>query len=243
MTQPVVHLRRGGVSVVVAPTSDGPAALHWGADLGPLVQRRPRRSRGAAHARPPPLRPRRTALALGGARLRLRVRRPPRPGGLPPRRPVGSPGPPRLDVGPRGGRRRQHAHAGRARCRGRLGGRGRARARRRPGLLRSPHRGHQPRRRRPPPDRRPRRPPRRSARHRAARPHRPLVQGAHARSGTRSSRAPIARDARHGRTGHDATLLLVAGTPGFGFGTGRGVGRAHRLERQPHDVRRAHAGG
>ena len=28
------------------------------------------------------------------------------------------------------------------------------------------------------------------------------------------------RDARHGRTGHDATLLLVAGTAGFGFGTG-----------------------
>lgn len=36
MTQPVVHLRRGGVSVVVAPTADGPALLHWGADLGPL---------------------------------------------------------------------------------------------------------------------------------------------------------------------------------------------------------------
>lgn len=28
------------------------------------------------------------------------------------------------------------------------------------------------------------------------------------------------RDARHGRTGHDATLLMVAGTPGFTFGTG-----------------------
>ncbi|RYB94972.1 alpha-galactosidase [Nocardioides oleivorans] len=28
------------------------------------------------------------------------------------------------------------------------------------------------------------------------------------------------RDARHGRTGHDATLLLVAGTPGFSFGAG-----------------------
>ena len=28
------------------------------------------------------------------------------------------------------------------------------------------------------------------------------------------------RDARHGRTGHDATLLMVAGTPGFGFGAG-----------------------
>jgi alpha-galactosidase len=36
----------------------------------------------------------------------------------------------------------------------------------------------------------------------------PWVQGTHR------------RDARHGRTGHDATLLLVAGTPGFGFGTG-----------------------
>ncbi len=28
------------------------------------------------------------------------------------------------------------------------------------------------------------------------------------------------REARHGRTGHDATLLLAAGTPGFGFGRG-----------------------
>ena len=28
------------------------------------------------------------------------------------------------------------------------------------------------------------------------------------------------RDSRHGRTGHDATLLMVAGTPGFGFGHG-----------------------
>ena len=28
------------------------------------------------------------------------------------------------------------------------------------------------------------------------------------------------RGARHGRTGHDATLLLAAGTPGFGFGRG-----------------------
>ncbi|SCF37937.1 alpha-galactosidase [Micromonospora mirobrigensis] len=28
------------------------------------------------------------------------------------------------------------------------------------------------------------------------------------------------REGRHGRTGHDATLLLVAGTPGFGFGHG-----------------------
>jgi alpha-galactosidase len=34
------------------------------------------------------------------------------------------------------------------------------------------------------------------------------VQGAHR------------RDARHGRTGHDATLLMVAGTPGFSFGSG-----------------------
>ncbi len=29
------------------------------------------------------------------------------------------------------------------------------------------------------------------------------------------------RDGRHGRTGHDASLLLVAGTPGFGFGHGQ----------------------
>jgi alpha-galactosidase len=29
------------------------------------------------------------------------------------------------------------------------------------------------------------------------------------------------RSGRHGRTGHDATLLLVAGTPGFGFRSGR----------------------
>ncbi len=36
----------------------------------------------------------------------------------------------------------------------------------------------------------------------------PWVQGTHR------------RDARHGRTGHDATLLLVAGTPGFAFGAG-----------------------
>jgi len=28
------------------------------------------------------------------------------------------------------------------------------------------------------------------------------------------------REGRHGRTGHDATLLMVAGTPGFGFGAG-----------------------
>ena len=28
------------------------------------------------------------------------------------------------------------------------------------------------------------------------------------------------REGRHGRTGHDATLLLVAGTPGFGFRSG-----------------------
>ena len=36
----------------------------------------------------------------------------------------------------------------------------------------------------------------------------PWVQGTHR------------RDGRHGRTGHDATLLLVAGTPGFGFSRG-----------------------
>ena len=36
----------------------------------------------------------------------------------------------------------------------------------------------------------------------------PWVQGTHR------------RDARHGRTGHDATLLMVAGTPSFTFGTG-----------------------
>ncbi|HEY0645199.1 MAG TPA: glycoside hydrolase family 36 N-terminal domain-containing protein, partial [Nocardioides sp.] len=36
----------------------------------------------------------------------------------------------------------------------------------------------------------------------------PWVQGTHR------------RDARHGRTGHDATLLMVAGTPGFTFGAG-----------------------
>ncbi|KQV71339.1 hypothetical protein ASC64_04670 [Nocardioides sp. Root122] len=36
----------------------------------------------------------------------------------------------------------------------------------------------------------------------------PWVQGTHR------------RDGRHGRTGHDATLLMVAGTPGFGFGHG-----------------------
>ncbi len=29
-----------------------------------------------------------------------------------------------------------------------------------------------------------------------------------------------ARESRRGRTGHDATLLLVAGTPGFGFRSG-----------------------
>ncbi len=28
------------------------------------------------------------------------------------------------------------------------------------------------------------------------------------------------RDSRHGRTGHDSSLLLAAGTPGFGFGHG-----------------------
>ncbi|PUA80115.1 alpha-galactosidase [Nocardioides currus] len=36
----------------------------------------------------------------------------------------------------------------------------------------------------------------------------PWVQGTHR------------RDGRHGRTGHDATLLMVAGTPGFGFSAG-----------------------
>lgn len=36
----------------------------------------------------------------------------------------------------------------------------------------------------------------------------PWVQGTHLRTG------------RHGRTGHDATLLLMAGTPGFGFSHG-----------------------
>ncbi len=36
----------------------------------------------------------------------------------------------------------------------------------------------------------------------------PWVQGSFVRTG------------RHGRTGHDATLLMVAGTPGFGFGHG-----------------------
>ena len=36
----------------------------------------------------------------------------------------------------------------------------------------------------------------------------PWVQGTHR------------RDSRHGRTGHDATLLLMAGTPGFTFSTG-----------------------
>ena len=36
----------------------------------------------------------------------------------------------------------------------------------------------------------------------------PWVQGTHR------------RDGRHGRTGHDATLLMIAGTPGFGFSHG-----------------------
>ncbi len=36
----------------------------------------------------------------------------------------------------------------------------------------------------------------------------PWVQGTHR------------RDSRHGRTGHDATLLMIAGTPAFGFGHG-----------------------
>ena len=41
------------------------------------------------------------------------------------------------------------------------------------------------------------------------------------------------RDSRHGRTGHDATLLLVAGTPGFGNRHGEVHGHASRLERRP----------
>ena len=41
------------------------------------------------------------------------------------------------------------------------------------------------------------------------------------------------RDNRRGRTGADATTLLVAGTEGFDFGVGRGLGPAHGLERQP----------
>ena len=59
----------------------------------------------------------------------------------------------------------------------------------------------------------------------------PWVQGTHR------------RDARHGRTGHDATLVMVAGTRRVHLRIRRGVGRAHRVERQPHPLRRAHARG
>lgn len=49
------------------------------------------------------------------------------------------------------------------------------------------------------------------------------------------------RESRRGRTGHDATLLLVAGTPGFGFRTGEvwaahvawSGNHVHRVERLP----------
>ena len=41
--------------------------------------------------------------------------------------------------------------------------------------------------------------------------------GSGIRSGGRSTRAIWLRQTRHGRTGHDAPLLLVAGTQGFGF--------------------------
>ena len=51
------------------------------------------------------------------------------------------------------------------------------------------------------------------------------------------------RTGRRGRTGHDATLLMVVGTAGFGFRSRRGVGRARRVERQPRAPRRAAARG
>ena len=51
------------------------------------------------------------------------------------------------------------------------------------------------------------------------------------------------RDARHGRTGHDATLLMVAGTPGFAFGSGE-VWAVHTAWSGNHTpLRRAHARG
>ena len=64
-----------------------------------------------------------------------------------------------------------------------------------------------------------------------------------ARSGSRSARrldvGTHLREGRRGRTGPDAATLLHVGTPGFDFAQRRGLGRAHRLERQPHPLRRA----
>ena len=51
------------------------------------------------------------------------------------------------------------------------------------------------------------------------------------------------RTGRRGRTGHDATLLMVVGTAGLRLPVRRGVGRARRLERQPRAPRRAAARG
>ncbi len=55
---------------------------------------------------------------------------------------------------------------------------------------------------------------------------RPLNVGTHLREG------------RKGRTGADAATVLHLGVPGFALRRRRGLGRAHRLERQPHPLRR-----
>ena len=47
------------------------------------------------------------------------------------------------------------------------------------------------------------------------------------------------RESRRGRPGADATLLLAAGRPGFGFETGPGARHPRRMERKPPGARRA----
>ena len=77
---------------------------------------------------------------------------------------------------------------------------------------------------------------------RGARPHRALV------SRTLAAAQPLAdgtwlRTGRRGRTGHDATLLMVRRHGRVRVPLGRGVGRARRVERQPRAPRRATARG
>ena len=62
-----------------------------------------------------------------------------------------------------------------------------------------------------------------------------------ARSGGRWRTARGVRERRRGRTGHDAPLLMVAGTPGFGFRSGEVWARPPGLERRPRDAGRAAA--
>ena len=82
-----------------------------------------------------------------------------------------------------------------------------------------------------------------AARRRGARPHRPVVPRALARSAPPSPTAPSCAPAAAGAPATTPPCCWPSAPPGFGFRSRRGVGGARRLERQPRAPRRAAARG